>query len=389
MKIPLNKFNEDTQIILDLEINENKLRIIRTKEKPENPIIIINKNETEYLNLDDATKELKRLFFSDFENIEISFKEFLGPFFRDEDSEFKEILKCYNLKKNIPASINPHAFIFNLEVSTINKIKKLFKEIDNVNMHKIKLKKSLTENNTKKISDVKVKLNSLNDDLKKIESVLESFKSNEAYELQQDDLAKSQIEIDKIRIHQSALKYELKRIETFPSLEIIKKKEIEIIYNQFKDGLGDIITKSINEVIDFKNKIDEFQKNIFQEKINSLNSELEHITKKLRNLEDIKANKLKIIDTKGVLKDIKNGYAIYHQKKDSFSNIQSRYNDYEIANKEWKDLKLKKDINFQLLDTKIFEAKVVIDNFNKTILNIHEYIMDSNEASFDINTINK
>lgn len=39
MKIPLDKFSDDTQIVLDLEINEQSVRIVRTKNKPENPII--------------------------------------------------------------------------------------------------------------------------------------------------------------------------------------------------------------------------------------------------------------------------------------------------------------------------------------------------------------
>lgn len=386
MKIPLDKFSEDTQIILDLEINDQNIRVIRTKEKPENPIITINKKETEFSNLDDANQELKKLLFSEFsEDTNISFREFLDPFMRDEDSEFKDILTIYGGSKKI----KPHAFLFDLKISLINEIQKGFKEIEKTNTHKKKLKKSLTENGTKKISDVKAKLNSLNDDLIKIDSALESFKTNDAYELQQDDLTKIQVELDELRSRQSALKYQLRKIKTFPSLEVIKKKEMEIVYNQFKSGLGDIVTKSVEEVVIFKEKIDEFRKKLLHEKVDSLSNELKIIAKKLQNLEENQIKKLKIIDQKGVLKDVKSGYAIYHQKKDSFAKIQSRYEDYEKTEKEWKDLKLEKDKHFQSLDVLIFEAKSIIDNFNTTILNIHEYIMDSNEASFDIKTINK
>jgi len=386
MKIPFDKFPEDTQIILDLEINNQNIRIIRTKERPDNPIIIINKKETEYSNLDDARQELKKLLFSEFsEDVNISFREYLEPFMRDEDSEFKDILLVYGGSKRIKS----HAFLFGLKISLINEIQKGFKEIEKTNIHKLKLKKYLTENKTKKISDVKATLNSLNDDLVKIESALESFKTNDAYESQQDDLVKIQIEIDGLRSRQSALKYRLRKIKTFPALEVIKKKEMEIVYNQFKNGLGDIVTKSVEEVVMFKEKIDEFQKKLFREKIDSLNDDLKIIAKRLQVLEKNKTEKLKVIDQKGVLKDVTNGYAIYHQKKDSFSSIQSKYEDYENTEKEWKDLKLEKGKHFQSLDALLFEARNIIDSFNATILNIHEYIMDSNEASFDIKTINK
>jgi uncharacterized protein YydD (DUF2326 family) len=386
MKIPLDKFPEDTQIILDLEINNKNIRIIRTKEKPNNPIITINKEEIEFSNLDDARQELKKLLFSEFsEDVNISFREFLDPFMRDENSEFKDILLIYGGSKQT----KPHAFLFGLNLSLINEIQKGFKEIEKTNTHKLKLKKSLTEDGTKKISDIKTTLNALNDDLMKIDSALESFKANDAYETQQDDLAKIQVKIDELRSSQAALKYQLKKFKTFPTLEVIKKKEMEIVYNQFKNGLGDIVTKSVEEVVVFKEKIDEFQKKLFYERIDSLNDELKDITKQLQLLENNKIERLKIIDQKGVLKDMKNGYAIYHQKKDLYSNIQNKYKDYEKTEKEWKDLKLEKDKHFQSLDTLIFEAKNIIDSFNTTILNIHEYIMDSNEASFDIKTINR
>ncbi|NQU87743.1 MAG: hypothetical protein HQ541_18485, partial [Mariniphaga sp.] len=323
MKIPLDKFSEDTQIILDLEINGQGLRITRTKEKPENPMITKDGKETEFSNLDDANQYLRKLLFPELsDNINLSFREFLGPFVREEASEFKDIMSCYDLTRRIPPAIKPHAFIFDLDVSIIASIQKSFREIEKINGHKLKLKKFLTENGTKKISDVKATLNSLNNDLKKIDLALKSFKTNDAYETQQEDLTKIQLKIDGLRFRQSALRYQLKKIKSFPSLEVIKKKEIEIVYNQFKNGLGDVVTKSIEEVISFKQKIDEFQKGLFNERIISLSDELKVTTKSLQVFEDNRLEKLKIIDQKGILKDIKNGYAIYLQKKDARSKTK-------------------------------------------------------------------
>lgn len=390
MKIPLDKFSEDTQIILDLEINSQYLRIIRTKDKPENPIIIKNSKETEFSSLDDANQYLRKMLFSDIsDNAILSFREFLGPFVREEASEFKDIVACYDLTKRIPPILTPHAFIFGLDILIIKEIQQNFKEIEKINTHKSKVKAFLTENGYKKISDVKATLNSLNDDLKKIDAALESFKTNDAYEMQQEDLVKMQSEIDDLRARQSALRYQLRKLKSFPSLESITKKDIEIIYNQFKSGLGDVVTKSIEEVVVFKQKIDEFQNRLFNEKIISLKDELKITTKRLQIFEDNRVEKWKIIDQKGILKDVKGGYAIYHQKKDSYSSIQSKYEDYERSEKEWKKLKLEKDSNFIKLDSLIFESEKIIEGFNETILNIHEYVMDSNEASFDIKTINK
>ncbi|MFA6518607.1 MAG: DUF2326 domain-containing protein [Candidatus Shapirobacteria bacterium] len=388
-KIPLDKFMEDTQIILDLEINSNYIKITRTKQKPDNPTIVKDGVETEFSSIEDANQYLKELLFSNVENATLGFREFLGPFVRDEESEYKDILSCYDLSKRIPPSVKPHAFLFGFDISIINGIEKLFKEIEKVNTHKLQLQKSLTENKTRKIRDVKAVLNSLNDDLRKIDTALESFKTNEAYEVMQEDLGKIQLEIENLRARQTALKYELRKVKSFPSLEVIKRKEIEIIYEQFKSGLGEIVSKSIDEVVGFKEKIDEFQKRLLVEKVASLEEELDIVTTKLQNLENSKVDKLKVIDQKGVLKDIKNGYAIYHQKRDSYSYLQNTYEAYDKADSDWKKLRLEKDQMFLKLDAQIFDARTIIGNFNDTIVEIHSYIMDSNEASFDIKTVNE
>lgn len=388
-KIPLDKFYDSTQIMLDLEINSQPLTIIRTKEKPENPTIIANGKSIVFSNLEDAHDYLGNLLFAEIKNPGISFREFLAIFMREEGSDFKDIMMCYESVpgKSLPPAIKPNAFLFGIDVSVINEIQQRFKTIDKLNNYKSELRKKLTDNNSKKISDVRATLNSLNYDLKKIDKALESFKSNEAYAVQQEDLAKIQIEIDDLRSKQSALKYQLRRIKTLPAPENIKEKDIEIIYNQFKSGLGDIVSRSLQEVLVFKGKIDEFQNRLLSEKIESLNDELRETSEKLEKLEEDKISIIQIIDQKGVLKDIKTGFAVYHQKKETYSNVNNNYLNYEKVERELKDLKLEKDLCFQKLDDMLFEAKGIIDSFNATILNIHEYIMESNEASFDIKTV--
>ena len=46
MKIPNDILPNDTQIILDLEINKKPISIIRTKGKPDNPLFLIENSRT-------------------------------------------------------------------------------------------------------------------------------------------------------------------------------------------------------------------------------------------------------------------------------------------------------------------------------------------------------
>lgn len=386
MRIPEDKISGDTKIILNLEINSKELTIIRTKNKSKTPTIIENGKETEFNNIDDATKYLEGFLFEN--NSSISFRELLGPIIRDEESGFKNISIFYDIKKRIPPCIKPNAFFFGIDINLIRKIEKQLKDIKQLNEYKNKLKLFLTENKTKKISDIKSSINSLSADLKKMDLALDSFKSNEAYSIYEDDLSKEQVEIDDLRSKYTALKYELNKMNSLPSIENIKNEEIKLVFNHFKNGLGDIVKKNIDDVIEFKKKIDEFERRIFSEKIVEIKTEMDNLSSKIKVLENSRLEKIKMIDKKNVLKDLKNSYKIFQNKKDRYNNISSKYSEYLEKETDLKNLKFEKDKNFIELDRLIENIQFVIDSFNKTILEIHEFIMDSSEASFEIRTIN-
>lgn len=390
LKIPKEKLPPDTEIILDLSINGIDYKISRTTGNPEVPKINTKTQEIVFANIEDANEYLKEKLFAGMPNSsELGFREFLGPFLREEESEFKDIISCYDLLKRIPPNVKPHAFLFGLDISIINEIELIFKDIDKANNLKKEAKNQLITKNSLKIGEVKSTLNSLNSDLAKIESTIENFKTNVAFDSMQDDLVKIQSEIDELRSKQGTLKYGLKKIKSLPAIENINKNEIEIIYNQYKQGLGNIVVKSIEEVIGFKEKIDQFQNRLFNEKILSLQSELNLTTEKLIILENTRLSKLKIIDQKGILKDVKNGFTIFYEKKDLVSEIKNRFDLYMENENKCKELKLKKSENLNKIDQLILKSKSIIEDFNQTILNIHEFIMDSNEASFDIRSIDE
>lgn len=64
-----------------------------------------------------------------------------------------------------------------------------------------------------------------------------------------------------------------------PKPEQIDDNEIELVYNQFKSDLGNAVVKSLNEVVGFKNKVEEFQRMLVNQKAKELEKQL----KRLRN----------------------------------------------------------------------------------------------------------
>lgn len=393
MRIPFDKMPLDTKIMLDLSVGGHNITIIRDREEPEKPIILSNKDEIHFNSLNDASEYLNKLLHSTDKETVIhypTFRELLGPLIRKEGSEFKDILRCYDTSRNtsLPNLSIPHLYFFRIDFTIVEKLQKHIKEIEKMNNYYSTLEKELTQDKKKKVSEVKAEVNSLNDELQKVEKALESFKTNEAYEAIQKDLTKLENQLDLLRTEQAAIRIELGKIESLPKLEVIRQNEVEQVYNQFKEGLGTLIAKSLDEVTQFKTKIDEFQKNLINEKLLSLRERLDEVTKQIRTLEDIQSEKINIIDKKGVLKDIRNAYTIYNNKHAEFSKVLSQIELYEATKRELDALNLKRDEYFLKLGQSIYDSKQIIDDFNLTILSIHDFIMGNKKASFEIKTIN-
>ena len=192
--------------------------------------------------------------------------------------------------------------------------------------------------------------------------------------------------MDILKVQRKYLKSEIKKLETVPDYEDIDEEEIKLIYEFFKEGLGEKISKSLDQVKSFKQKIDNFQNSLIKERYANLNQKLSNINRQIENLDDIYSKKIKLIDEKGVLKDIKISFKVYDQKSEELFEKRYKLNEYDKNCKQKKSLETQRDdylISFRdLLDTKDKELK----SFEETILDMHEFIMGNKEASFRIET---
>jgi uncharacterized protein YydD (DUF2326 family) len=281
----------------------------------------------------------------------------------------------------------PHLYFFDINIRLIDELEKKLSGIAAKKAIIKDIKNNLTTTYRIKMNDVKAQINTLKADLKKIKLAVERYEMNEAYESIQDDIAQIGSELDELRTKQVACRYELQKIKSLPKMERINKKDMEIVFNQFKDGLGTRIVKELEETIAFKKRVERFQANLMKEKTKNLNELLKQVTDKIKYLEAERAKKMIAIDNKGLLKDVKNAYSIYESKTREYHNMQSQYEEYERKNHEKRILEQEQGNLYLQLDTELYSIKKTIESFNETIVKIHEYIMGSSEASFDMKVI--
>ena len=389
-KIPKEVFPLEENVILDLDIGDEAITIKRNRKQADQPVIIREGRTVSFDKLQDAREYLTGLIFPKLNGKKVpSFRNLFSILMRDERSEFTDIIKCHDLTKKIPDDLSAHLFLLGFSLEAYKNTLETIKEIEAVNTVIAKDKKELTQEGKKKISDVKAELNALEDELQKLEDAIESFKTNETFDSMEADLIELEDLLDQLRKRQKALRYDYEKIRKMPKPEQIDDREIELVYNQFKSELGNAVVKSLNEVVGFKNKIEEFQRTLVNQKAKELESQLKSIAEQIRLLDDEYSEKLKVIDKKGVLKNLKVSLKIYEAKKDSISHTKFLFDQYEKNEKKKRMLNLQKTQQLMEIDSEIEQNKEIMDDFIDTILEIHESIMGNKECSFSLQTVDK
>lgn len=389
-KISKEVFPLEENVILDLDIGTEAVTIKRNRKQADKPVIIRADKQVSFDKIQDARDYLTGIIFSELNGKKVpSFRNLFSILMRDERSEFTDIIKCHDLTKKVPDDLSVHLFLLGFSLEAYNNTIETIKEIETVSTVIKKEKKELTQDGKKKISDVRAELNALEDELKKLEDAIESFKTNETFNSMEADLIELEDLLDQLRKRQKALRYDYEKIRRMPKPEQIDDREIELVYNQFKSELGNAVVKSLNEVVGFKNKIEEFQRMLVNQKAKELESQLKSIAEQIRILDDEYSEKLKVIDKKGVLKNLKVSLKIYETKKESISHTKFLFEEYEKNEKKKRLLNLQKTQQLMEIDSEIEENKEIIDDFTDTILQIHEFIMGNKECSFSIQTVDK
>lgn len=387
-RIPKEVFEPEENVMLDLEIGGEAVTIKRNRKEADKPVIIRNGKVVSFDKIQDARDYLAEIIFIELNGKMVpSFRNLSSILMRDERSEFTDIIKCHDLKKRIPDDLSVHLFLLGFSLEAYRNILRKIKEIENVTTVISKNKKELTDDGKKKISDVRAELNELEGELQKLETAIESFKTNETFDSMEAELIELESLLDQLRKQQKALRHDYDKIRKMPKPEQIDDHEIELVYNQFKSNLGNVVVKSLNEVVGFKNKVEEFQRMLVNQKAKELEKQLKEIAEQIRAVDDEYSEKIKVIDKKGVLKNLKTSLKIYEAKKDSLAHTKFLFEQYEKNDKNKKLLKLQKTQEIMKIDNEIDENRKILQSFTKTVLEIHEAIMGNKECSFNIQTV--
>ncbi|WLE96523.1 MAG: DUF2326 domain-containing protein [Candidatus Electrothrix communis] len=388
-KIPKNDLPENFEICLDFEIDDKSITIRRNVFKDEYPRLLVNGKEKPLASKSEVLEYLTSLTFGTTSTNESpSFRSMLGPLIRDEKSEFKSIIKCFDTDKRIPPNYEPHLYLLGVNPAPYNQAGQLFRDLDKIRAAKSKVKENIEILTGKNVSEAKADLNDLKNQVEKTQKDIDQLENIEGFDIVKSEIIELEDIIEEKHTRQEVLKSELSKIQLFKGDNYIDEDEVADLYNQFKDGLGDLIKKELSEVSAFKKKIDDFQRSLINERKEYVVSELNVISEELKALDKRYKEKTSLLDQEGIFKSLKRTIAIHQQKIEEYSSLNSFLEAYSHYEQERKDKDIKRKNQIHLLDSYIIEAKDSVKDIENIILEIHEYVYGNQQCSFEVNVKN-
>lgn len=384
-KIPKKDLPEGFEICLDFEIDDKKITIRRNVFKEDFPQLYVNGKLKPVATKSQVLEYLTSLTFGSISTNESpSFRSILGPLIRDEKSEFKSIIKCFDTDKRIPPDYEPHLYLLGINPAPYNQANHLSRDLEKIRAAKSKVKEHIEALTGKNISEAKADLNDLKNQVEKTQKDIDRLENIEGYDIVKSEIIALEDEIEDKRARQAILKSEISKIQLFKGDNYIDENEVADLYNQFKDGLGDLIRKELSEVSAFKKKIDDFQRSLINERKENVTKEISALDEELKTLDNRYKEKVSLLDQEGLLKSLKKTIAIHQRKMEEYSSLNSFLEAFSNHEHERKDKDIERKNQIHLLDTYVIEAKDSVESIESLILEMHEYVYGNQQCSFDV-----
>lgn len=384
-RIPEEIYKDCSTIYLDIEISNNLLTIQRDLELP-NDVIIIDKGINHTLSLADARLFLLSKLQFKIPNSYCSFRSLMHPLSRDERCEFKSIPNYSDTNIKVPVDYKNHMFYLGLDNESLHSAMLIKESINSDTLLKRKVQQQVETLSGESINESRVELNKLNKEKNELNSLIKN-QDYSVFDKLDEKFQDINVELKLIRSEISSKKLKIKQAKSIIADQNVDVDTVHVIYSKIRASLASEISRSINEVIEFKKTIESYTNNIVSSQISNIKSEVKsHEERKAYLLLEREKYNSKDFDIEYDLNEAIGREAILNKLITELESYLNRIDELGRAIRLQKiDLdKEKLDIELQLL-----EHSDVIKSFEAKVLTIHKSIFDDYSASFEISVNNR
>lgn len=378
----------ETYVCLEVLIADEPVTIKRSMKNAERPVFIFNERSIEFQKLEDATSYLREKVFVH-DRVSPSFRSMMGLLIRDERSEFKSLVGCYDTSKKVPDDYAPHLYLLGINIEIYAAIKAVINDIDELTKHIKKMKDNVELLRQKGLDDARSDMNELESEVEEISRSIEALENISGYEFVKEDIIALEKNLDDLRREKSILRTKYLRTKLITDAGRIDSNEVGEFYEQMRKGLGNHVKRELDEVYEFKKKIDDFQNQLIHQKREEIEEQIRDIDSKLNVLDEKYRSKLMVLDHQGELKNLKQTYFAYQSKLDEVGQLKAFISKYDEFSLQKQRARAKKEQDLLTLQSAIQQSSSTLNSLKGTMLKAHEYIQGNRRASFEIKTTTK
>lgn len=363
----------------DVIIGRNKSGAVRIKSG-------INSEFKDY-DMTAAKKYMENLL--EFNQLPVTLREYFNFFIKESGYTYEEFAELYRSTYNDLLKI--HFYFFELPVDVLRGISTAYKA------HGLAKKRITKVNKELKVRDLEI--DTLQAKKNKLEAKVADLENNFEYSqilssLQQrsEEVNALEAELEGLVLEKKALEYEINELTTFidefKDDIYIDDKDLNIVFNQYKAGLGELISKDFEEVKKFRDQLTRYKTELVNVKQADAKKRLEEINAKVE-VRRAKVDKFykDIDETKK--NHIVKSFRVYREEVNEFQDFEGFINEYDAATNEANGANTDFALAIADLSKAVIDKKDIKTSFQKTFLEIHEYVTSSVEASFDFKVNSK
>ncbi|WP_458385129.1 hypothetical protein [Rhizobium pisi] len=328
-RIPADVLPRTTFICADFEIGDDTYTLRRSLADSERPELVSPDGSTHFDKIEHATSHLSSLLFRDSSEGRPSFREMLGPLIRDERSEFKTLVGCYDTAQKIADNYKPHLYLFGIDTTIYDDLKENSERMSNKSKERKGIEQSvalLRKNSS--ISQARAEVNGLDAEVDAIADEIEKLENTAGYDFVKNDILELELRIEELRRRRGIVVASIQRMKPISRPVQLDENDVRDFYDQLKAGLGDLVSRDLSQVLGFKAEIQRFQDHVLGEKIAALEEERKSTTAELQVLEKEYTKLLRVLDQDGSLKNLRQTYAAHRTKSDQAAQLRAFISEY-------------------------------------------------------------
>lgn len=341
--------------------------------------------------IDNAKEYLSHFFFNTNVEKKPSLRQLVSILIRNEKSGFDDILipeaeaNAYS-KETI---IAPHAYLFGFDLEQIKLLAKFKDEIDKAQKNVTAAKKRIKESGMK-WQDVRSYIHQLEDEVKKLGYSIETLKPAEGASQLMDKIGELNKELDSLVAEKSSREVLARKIKGLSQTsEPLDTKELRRVYEKYKQGLGELVGKTLDQTLEFRRQIDEFQNELMTSKLTSLNEEIAELTGEIEHIDQQLADAYEKIGYGKTVADFRVTLSQQQEKNRELDRLTHDYKIIEANELEKKGLKSRKQQVVDTIEARLFELREQVSKFEKDLMEVHKIVFGNVSCHFKIDVDEK